>query len=105
MRWHRLCFCVRSRKKLLLFCRFDTTFVKPFHDLLTFVMHSEGSFSSGKISFGKVTYDPEGGNGQAAFAEKALPLLKMSNNALFLSRLVKGVFYEKIFFGKCSKVD
>ena len=66
-------------------------------------MQSEGSFSAGKISVGKVAHAPEGGNGQAAFAEKALPLAKMSNNALFLSRLVKGAFLRENFLQEMLK--
>ena len=53
--------------------------------------------------FERLPSDPEGGNGQAAFAEKALPLPKMSHNALFLSRLVKGVFLRENFLRKMLK--
>jgi len=37
------------------------------------------------------------------FAEKALPLAKMSHNALFLSRLVKGVFLRENFLQEMLK--
>ena len=37
------------------------------------------------------------------FAEKALPLPKMSHNALFLSRLVKGVFLRENFLQEMLK--
>ena len=54
-------------------------------------------------AFERLPSDPEGGNGRAAFAEKALPLPKMSNNALFLSRLVKGVFLRENFLQEMLK--
>ena len=54
-------------------------------------------------AFERLPSDPEGGNGQAAFAEKALSLAKMSHNALFLSRLVKGVFLRENFLRKMLK--
>ena len=92
--------------------------------LAHFVMHSEGRFSSGKISFTKaaelvwqmacfchmywkgfwtVAKWPGRREWTAAFAEKALPLAKMSNNALFLSRLVKGVFLRENFLQEMLK--
>ena len=42
-------------------------------------------------------------NNLTYFAEKALPLPKMSNNALFLSRLVKGVFLRENFLQEMLK--
>lgn len=42
-------------------------------------------------------------NNLTYFAEKALPLAKMSNNGLFLSRLVKGVYLREKFLQEMLK--